>query len=210
MANEHWPAFGESLAYFGSPPIKNAGTIAGNLATASPIGDTAPALYVLGAEVDVAGPTGQRRLPVERFHTGYRQTALEPGELIVSLRIPKLDASEFLRVYKVSRRKDLDISSFSAAFKLTRKGDMIGNAQIAYGGVAASTLRLKKTEAALRGRPLGLDTFEAAAEVAAGEVSPLSDMRGSEHYRRALAGRVLLKLWHDIDAAEHALSPKEA
>ena len=196
----HLPEMSQYLAWFGSPPIKNAGTLAGNLANASPIGDMLPPLYVLAAEVEVAGPAGTRRIPVESFYTGYRQTALAAGEMITAAHIPLPEPGEIFKLYKVSRRKDLDISGFNAAIWLRRGGPIVEDIRIAFGGVGPMVLRMKRTEAALRGRPVTFDHFEQAGEIARGEVTPITDVRGSETYRRTLAANILKKFWHETFA----------
>ena len=201
LCQTYLPSFADVLAYFGSPLIKNAGTVAGNLVTASPISDTAPTYYATNATLELVGPAGRRSVTVEDFHTGYRKTQLQAGEIVASLRIPLPKQAQVFKAYKVSRRVDLDIASFGAAFLLTLDGDTITGARIAYGGVAATTLRMRKTEDALVGQPLSLATMQAAAEVAMGEVTPMTDVRGSEAYRRQLAGNILLKLYHDLKPA---------
>jgi xanthine dehydrogenase small subunit len=194
---EHLPELGRFLAWFGSPLIKNAGSLAGNLVTGSPIGDTPPALMVLGGQVDIAGPQGSRRVALGDFYTGYRQTVLRPDELVTGISIPLLKDGEIFRLYKVSRRKDLDISTFSAAIWMQCDSGRIGDVRIAFGGVAATVLRMTNVEAALRDGPASLDRFEQAAEIARDDVKPITDVRGSENYRRVLAGNVLLRFWHE-------------
>jgi xanthine dehydrogenase small subunit len=197
LALTHLPELGRFLAWFGSPLIKNAGTLAGNLVTGSPIGDTIPALTVLEAEIDLAGAGGTRRVPIGDFYTGYRQTVLRPDELVTGVRVPLPRPGETFKLYKVSRRKDLDISSFGAAVWMRRAGPVIEDVRIAYGGVGPMVLRMRRTEAALRGGDASLASFERAADVARDEVTPISDVRGSEQYRRTLAGNILLKFWHE-------------
>ncbi|MDB5322568.1 MAG: molybdopterin dehydrogenase FAD-binding protein [Phycisphaerales bacterium] len=197
----HLPELGRFLAWFGSPLIKNAGTLAGNLVTGSPIGDTLPALIVLGAEIDVAGLTGTRRIPIANFYSGYRKTVLAPDELLTGVRIPLplTTSHEIFKLYKVSRRKDLDISSFSAAIWLRRQSPdgPIDDIRIALGGVGPMVLRPTRAEESLRGQQPTLDLFERAANLAAADVTPITDVRGSEAYRRALASNILLKFWHE-------------
>ncbi|MEM6314251.1 MAG: FAD binding domain-containing protein, partial [Planctomycetota bacterium] len=195
---EQLPNFGEYLAWFASPPIKNAATLAGNLVTASPIGDTAGPLVALDASVEIAGPKARRTLSVEEFHTGYRTCDLRLGELVTGVRIPLLADDQVLRCYKVSRRKDLDISTVSAAFRITLDGEIIDDIRIAFGGVGPTILRLRDTEAALIGKPVTPDTFDAAGEIARDEVTPMSDVRGSETYRRTVTQRMFAKLFHDL------------
>ncbi len=199
-AEAHLPDLAEFLGWFGSPPIRNGGTLAGNLCTASPIGDTPPALYVLGASVELASARGRRTVSVEDFHTGYRTTQLRPGELVVAVRVPLLGESEYLRVMKVSKRKDLDISSVSAAFCFRLIDNVINQVRIAFGGVGPRVTRLPGVEAMLEGQTVTLEVFEQAAQLTADTVTPMSDVRGSEMYRRTLCRNAVLKLWHELDA----------
>jgi xanthine dehydrogenase small subunit len=186
------------LNIFGSPQIKNAGTLVGNIANGSPIGDTLPFLYVAGAELELAGLNGTRHVPVESFYLGYRKFDLHPDEIITRVIIPPV--ADTLRLYKVSRRKDLDISAFTAAIRLRVVDGTIAEARVAYGGVAPTVLRLPKTEEFFAGKPLRLETFERAGVLAAAEVSPISDVRGSRDYRLLLAENVMSKCWYDVEA----------
>ncbi|HEX8911803.1 MAG TPA: FAD binding domain-containing protein, partial [Humisphaera sp.] len=198
LANEHLPELGRYLAWFGSPLIKNAGTIGGNLVTGSPIGDTPPPLMALDAKVHVVGPAGRKRaVPINAFYTGYRQTVLAADELVAGVEIPLPKPGEVFKLFKVSRRKDLDISTFSAAIWLRLSGGTIAEARLAFGGVGPVVLRMARTEAALVGKPPTLATFEAAGDVAYGEVTPISDVRGSADYRRAVSRNILSRFWHE-------------
>jgi xanthine dehydrogenase small subunit len=196
-ALQHLPELGRLLAYFGSPLIKNAGTLGGNLVTGSPIGDTIPALMALEAEVDIAGVNGNRRVPMSEFYTGYRKTVLAPDELVTGVRIPLPKAGETFRLYKVSRRKDLDISGFGAAIWMRQPNGVLEDVRIVYGGVGPMIMRMSKAEAILRGHAPTLERFEQAGDAARDEVTPITDVRGSEQYRRTLAKNILLKFWHE-------------
>lgn len=198
----HFPEFGRFLARFGSPLIKNAGTLGGNLVTASPIGDTIPALMVLDAQIDLAGVVQTRRVPISRFYAGYRQTVLSADELVTGIHIPLPGPNGAFRLYKVSRRKDLDISSFSAAVWTRCEDGVVSDVRIAFGGVGPMVLRPSRTEAALRGHAPSFERFEQAAALAYHEVTPITDVRGSEQYRRTLAANILLKFWHDTFAGQ--------
>ncbi|MBC7785384.1 MAG: FAD binding domain-containing protein [Burkholderiales bacterium] len=208
------PELAKFLAWFGSPLIKSGGSIAGNLVTGSPIGDTLPPLMVLGTEIELTATSDSgsvsRRAPIGDFYTGYRRTVLAPSELVTAVRIPIPSIETIFRLFKVSRRKDLDISTFSAAIKLDmRRGtipETIGEIAIAYGGVGPTVLRMIRTEAALRGQRPTLEIFEHAADIAAAEVTPISDVRGSEQYRRAVAGNILLRFWHENFSNIHGLT----
>jgi xanthine dehydrogenase small subunit len=192
------PELSKYLAYFGSPLIKNAGTVGGNVVTGSSIGDSLPPLSVLEAEVELASPAGRRRLPINGFYTGYRQSQLRSDELVIAVHVPLPTAGDVLRLYTISKRKDMDISSFSAAFWLQRAGNKIVDIRIALGGVAATVLRMTRVEEFLRGKPIARDTFVSAGNLAAESITPLSDVRGSADYRRLLARNIFFKFFHDI------------
>ncbi len=188
------PELAGILAVFGSPQIKNAGTLVGNIANGSPIGDTLPYLFVAGATLELNG--GSRTVPIERFYLGYRKFDLYPDEIITRVHVPIV--RDTLKLYKVSRRKDLDISAFTAAIRLTMNAGRIDKAMIVYGGVAPTVIRLPRTEAFLTGKPATLDTFEQAGRIARNEIKPISDVRGSADYRLQLAENIMSKLWFEV------------
>ena len=196
------------LEWFGSPQVRQAGTLAGNLATGSPIGDSLPPLCVLNAEVELTGSGGVRRVNLNDFYTGYRQTVMQPDELISRVLIPRPKAGERLKLYKVSKRRDLDISTVSMAVWLKLAGQTIEDIRIAYGGVAATVLRLRKTEAALKGKPFTVGTFDAVRDSVLGEITPLSDVRGSADYRNLVGQNLLPRMFVEMttshDDAAHA------
>ena len=189
------PELHRILNIFGSPQIKNAGTLIGNIANGSPIGDTLPYLFVAGAELELAGSAGTRRVAVDDFYLGYKKFDLRADEIITRVRIPVV--ADVLKLYKVSRRKDLDISAFTAAIRLRTSDGHINSATIAYGGVAPTVVRLPRTESFLAGKPITLGTFEEAGRIARGEVKPISDVRGSADYRAQLAENILPKFYCD-------------
>ena len=182
------------LNIFGSPQIKWAGTLVGNIANGSPIGDTLPYLFVADAQLELTGVGGTRTVPINSFYRGYKQFDLRPDEIITRVHVPVVD--DTLKLYKVSRRKDLDISAFTAAIRLRMNG-RIEEARIAYGGVAPTVIRLPKTESFLKGKAPSLDVFERAGELARSEVKPISDVRGSADYRLQLAENIMAKFWFD-------------
>jgi xanthine dehydrogenase small subunit len=190
------------LARHGSPLIRNAGTLAGNIANASPIGDSMPALFVLNAEIELTGRAGSRHVNSNDFYTGYRKTVMAADELITRVLIPLPKSDETLRLYKVSKRHDLDISTFTAAFFMRRVNDVIGEIRIAYGGVGPVIFRLRKTEEQLAGKPFNEAEFDAAAETARAEITPISDVRGDAEYRFQLAENVLRKFYFDAAGVE--------
>jgi len=200
VVTEAIPEYAAMIARFGSPQIRNAATLGGNIANASPIGDTMPALFVLNAQVELSGAKGSRWIDINDFYTGYKRTVAAADELISRVLIPRLGCGEVLRLFKISKRQDLDISTFSAAFWLKLSGRTIQDVRIAYGGVAPTIVRLPETEAHLKGCELSPDTFESAGETALSEITPISDVRGSAEYRNLLAANILRKLYYDLDA----------
>lgn len=209
-ALEVLPEYGRMLERFGSPPIKNAGTLGGNLANGSPIGDTMPTLMVLNSAVELAGPAGVRQVKMNEFYTGYRKSVLRPDELIRRVLVPLPAADDLFAVYKISKRRDLDISSFTAAIWLRMDRGAIGEARIAYGGVAPTIVRLPKTERWLAGRQLTEATLRQAGKLASQEISPISDVRGSAQYRRQLAENILVKFGREKASRQSLVgSPQE-
>jgi xanthine dehydrogenase small subunit len=198
IAEEALPEFARFLHWFGSPPIKNAATIGGNIANGSPIGDSMPALFVLDAEVELTGTAGTRRVNINQFYTGYRKTVMTPDELITAVHIPLPTCDEHFKLYKISRRKNLDISAFSAAIRMRLTAGKIVDCRIASGGVAATIIRLSPVEKFLVGKEFDEITIRAAADIARDEVRPISDVRGSADYRSQLAGNILLKFFAEI------------
>jgi xanthine dehydrogenase small subunit len=189
LIDRHFPSFGRLVRRIGSRQIRNLGTIAGNLATASPIGDTIPCLIALDATVTLASRAGERVLPVEAFITGYRKTALAPGEVITAIRIPLLAAGENFAAYKVCKRFDQDISTVVAAFRLERRAGKVETLRAAYGGMAARAMRARSLEAAVRGRPWAPAWLADVEALLARDFTPMTDHRGGAAYRlRAAAG----------------------
>ncbi len=182
---------------FGSPQIRHVGTIGGNIMNASPIADSLPFLFVMEAELELAGPQGRRTVNINDFYQGYKKIDLKTDELLASVRIPLPCPGELLRLFKVSRRRDLDISTFTAAVRMQLAGETIARATIAYGAVGPTVLRLRRTEQFLVGQPFTAETMNEAGATAIDEVTPISDVRGSKDYRYQLARNVLLKLFHE-------------
>ena len=181
--NDAPAAFGEWLSLFASPLIRNRATLGGNLATASPVGDAAPILLALDASVHVAGPSGRRSIPLSSFFTGYRKTALEAGELITAIEVPK-PFPQSVRFYKVAKRKLDDISTVAAAMALDVDAHgKVRRARFAFGGVAATPVRLDDAEAAVVDQPWNDAAVERVHRVLERVLKPLSDHRGSKEYR---------------------------
>jgi xanthine dehydrogenase molybdopterin binding subunit/xanthine dehydrogenase small subunit len=187
---------------FGSPQIRNVATLAGNIAHGSPVADSLCLLLVLGAELELVGVHGARRVRIEGFHRGPKQTALEPDELIARVLIPLPARGEIVKLYKISKRKEMDVSTFRAGVRIARQGETIASAAIAYSGVGPTARRLPRTEAFLAGRPFSEATFREAGRRARAEVEPISDVRGSRDFRLQLAENILLKFYHEAIGAD--------
>jgi xanthine dehydrogenase small subunit len=204
FARDQLPELHRMMLLFGSPQIRNAGTIGGNIANASPIADSLPFLYVMEAELELMGTAGTRRVRIDQFYKGYKQLDLRADELIATVSIPLPRPGDILKLYKVSKRKHMDISSFTAGIWARVEGNSIQSIRIAYGGVAPVVLRLPKTEAFLVGQSMTEELMHQAGKMAAGEIAPISDVRGSKAYRSRLGENILLKFFHDTARPELA------
>jgi xanthine dehydrogenase small subunit len=193
------PLMAQLLPRFGSRLVRNAATMGGNLATASPIGDSPPVLLALRAELVLAAADGQRVVTIDDFFTGYRQTVLRPGELIVAVRVPHpLAAVTWFE--KVAKRRVDDISSVAVALALDFEDGRVSRASIGLGGVAATPIRARATEQVLLGRRWDPATVEEAAAILATEGSPMDDHRASAAYRRATLGQALRRC-HEVSTS---------
>jgi len=188
------PLVAQLVPLFASRLIRARATLGGNLLTASPVGDAAPVLLALDAELELASLRGARRVPISSFFTGYRQTVLAPDELLVCVRIPR-ELPTVSHFYKVSKRVLDDISCVSAAFALTLDGGVIRKARIAFGGMAATPVRASAAEAALIGQAWDKAALARAQQALRGAFTPLSDVRGSAAYRLALVESLLEKFY---------------
>lgn len=194
---EKLPALHTILQHFGSLQIRNLANIGGNIGSASPIGDTLPFLYACKATVCLQSESTGRILDIEEFIKDYRLTDIHPDELITALHIPKPEPETILRSYKVSKRKDLDISTVSAAFSLQLAGEMVKEIILAFGGMAGKTRRASRTEAFLLGKSWTRTVVEQAMEILESEFSPISDARAGAEYRNLVARNLLLKFYID-------------
>ena len=192
--DRHFPSFGALVRRIGSRQIRNLGTIAGNLATASPIGDTIPCLIALDATVTLASRSGARTLPVESFITGYRTTALAAGEVIAAIRIPFVAAGQDFAVYKLSKRYDQDISTVIGAFRLERQGGKVKELRAAYGGMGPRAMRAASVEAAVKERPWAPAWLADIGSLLARDFKPMTDHRGGADYRLRAAAGLLRRL----------------
>jgi xanthine dehydrogenase small subunit len=193
-------AFRDWLTLFASPLIRNRATLGGNLATASPIGDAAPLLLALDAIVHIAGLSGRRSIPLASFFTGYRKTAMEAGDVITAVEIPK-PLPRFVRYYKVAKRRIDDISTVAAAMALdVDPHGTVLRARFAFGGVSATPLRVVAAEAVVVDQPWNDASVERVQAILDGALQPMSDHRGSREYRLEVSKSLVEKFrW------EHAL-----
>jgi CO/xanthine dehydrogenase FAD-binding subunit len=204
LAAEVAPALIEAAATIGAAQIQNRGTIGGNVANASPAGDTLPVLLALDAEVVAGSVRGQRSIPIEKFFVAYRRTALTSDELILRIRIPIVPGRES-RFRKVGTRRAQAISKVVMAIAWRADGSLIGAAgapwrgvRVALGSVAATPVRAPSAESALEGASPTPETADRAAEALAAEITPIDDVRSTAEYRRIVAARVLHRLIREV------------
>ncbi|MDP9290858.1 MAG: xanthine dehydrogenase small subunit, partial [Verrucomicrobiota bacterium] len=198
---KEFPALGEMLRWFGSRQIRNRATLGGNLVTASPIGDCAPVLLALDAKVVIASANNERVLPIDEFFISYRKTALASNEILKAVIVPATGRRQ--KFYKVSKRREMDISTVAAGFVIELDPDnVVTHIRIAYGGVALTPLRARKTEQALLGKKWNSETIAAALTILQSEFAPISDVRGSAGYRQQLIASLFEKFFRDDSARE--------
>jgi len=205
---------------FAGLPVRNSGTLGGNVANGSPIGDSMPLLIALNAHVVLMSTRGHREMPLEHFYTGYRKNVLAPDEVLAWIKVPRPhpnplpqagegagpapsprrgegwgEGHEFLRAYKISKRYDDDISAVCLVVNMTLDGNMVSKISIGAGGVAATPVRAARTESALVGKPWTADAARAAANELRAEFQPISDMRASAAYRSEVLGNLMQRFW---------------
>src|SRR5512137_271148 len=188
-----FPSLAALVRRIGSQQIRNTGTLVGNVANASPIGDTMPALLALGASAVLRRGSARREIPLDDFFLAYRRTALQAGEFIERVRVPLPGAGLRFATYKVAKRFDQDISAVCGAFAVTVERGRVREARLAYGGMAAIPKRAIACETALVGKPWTEETVTSLLPVLDGEFQPLSDMRASAAYRTLVARNLLRK-----------------
>ena len=229
-----WPQLHSFAARFAGLPVRNSGTLGGNVANGSPIGDSMPLLIAMGAHIVLMSQRGHREMPLEQLYTGYRQNVLALDEVLAWIKVPKpgrahpntyteregegplpipvpsptegglgRGLSEFLRIYKISKRFDDDISAVCLGLNLHFKQGVVIKASIGIGGVAATPVRAVKTEAALTGQPWTSATVTLAMRTLRAEFSPLSDMRASAAYRTEVLGNLLQRYWLESQGQQH-------
>ena len=199
------PDLGELVRRIGGVQVRNAGTVGGNIANGSPIGDMPPALIALGAELTLRRGSERRKLALEDFFLSYGKQDRAPGEFVESVRIPRPAADTLVRIVKLSKRFDSDISGVCGAFALRIADGVVIEARVAFGGMAGIPARAPGCEAALIGQPWTAETVEAAAHALADDYEPLDDLRGSAAYRRKVAANLLRRIWAEQSEAVSVL-----
>jgi len=194
---------------FAGLPVRNSGTLGGNVANGSPIGDSMPLLIGLGASVVLMrwdakrGAIAHRELRLEDLYTGYRTNVMRPDELLAWIKVPRPTAGETFKAYKISKRFDDDISAVCLAIQMTLTNGVVAEVSIGAGGVAATPARARQTEAALRGKAWTSDTVKHAVTALRAEFQPISDMRASATYRQAVLGNLLQRFWLESQGLQH-------
>ena len=191
----HFPEMNEMWERFASRPIRNVGTLGGNIANGSPIGDAMPALIALGARIALRNSTRVREMPLEDLYIGYRQSAMRADEVLVSIVIPKPLPTQRFRVYKLSKRFDSDISAVCAAFAIELEGSTVKHCRIAFGGMAATPKRAMLTEKCLVGCEWNDAALQVAMKTLTKDFAPLSDVRATAQYRMTTAQNLLQRFY---------------
>ncbi|MCG7493596.1 xanthine dehydrogenase small subunit [Thalassobius sp. Cn5-15] len=202
LVQEHFPFLLDYWNRIAGWQVRNMGTVGGNIANGSPIGDTPPVLIALGARVTLRKGMERREVPLEAYFIDYGKQDLHAGEFLESVTIPVPSTAQLNAAYKISKRRDEDISAVAVGISVTVQAGQITDARIAYGGMAATPKRASAAEAALIGRPFGSATFEAAAQAVATDFQPLSDWRASADYRLLSASNLLRRFYmehSDVD-----------
>jgi xanthine dehydrogenase small subunit len=200
LADLH-PEFGDLLRRLGGLQVRNLGTICGNIANGSPIGDMPPALIAAGATLELRRGEGTRTLPLEAYFLAYGKQDRAPGEFVEAVVVPRIPAGRVFRAYKLSKRFDQDISCVCAGISIGVEAGRVTEARIAFGGMAATPRRAPTCEAALSGQPWTEATVRAAAEALAEDFQPIDDMRASAAYRLQAAKNLLIRAWLESGAA---------
>lgn len=194
------PALVSASRTVGAIQIQNRGTLGGNIVNASPAGDTLPVLAAYDAELEIGSARGVRTVRFNEFYTGYRATVLQPDELLLSIRIPKLREDERDFFWKVGTRRAQAISKTVLATRVRMTGNVIEKISIGVGSVGPTVVRVTQTERLLNGSSISGDLIEEARRMIAREISPITDLRSNEHYRRTVTANVLARLLKELVA----------
>ena len=192
---EHYPGLDEMFRRFASPPIRNAATLGGNIANGSPIGDSMPALMVLGASLVLRKGVGQRELPLDEFYRSYQESELQPGEFVAAIRIPLPDEDAVVSSQKWSKRFDQDISAVCTAYRLQLDGDTATSFRMACGGLAEIVKRASACEKVVNGADWNEATIEKACAALAQDFAPITDMRATAEMRLVAVQNLLRRFY---------------
>jgi xanthine dehydrogenase small subunit len=199
--HHYYPDFGDMIERIGSKQVRNTGTLGGNVGNASPIGDMPPALIALGASMTLHLNGEERTILVEDYFVDYKKTVLKPSEFIKSIQIPKPVSGQTLKLYKISKRIDDDISAVLAAFFIEQDGGgKITNVRLAFGGMAGIPKRASATEQALQGKSLDKESVAQAKLALATDFQPMSDVRASDKYRMKVAQNLIEKCYLEMQS----------
>ncbi|TXC65565.1 xanthine dehydrogenase small subunit [Piscinibacter aquaticus] len=205
---QRWPSLTDVWLRFASPPVRHAGTMGGNLANGSPIGDSAPILMALDAQIELRRGHHIRCMPLPDFYVDYMKNRLEPGEFVKAIVVPLASAERQVRGYKISKRFDCDISAICAGFAIELDGEVVRSVHLAFGGMAAIVKRAAHAEAALLGQPWNEASLRAAQAALAQDFKPLTDLRASAEHRMRVAANLLRRFW--LETRLHDPLPAEA
>jgi len=210
LIREHFPVLQKALRSLGSPPIRNMGTIGGNIVTASPAGDTLPPLYILGADLELRTREGTRRIPLRDFIKGPGKTDIRPGEVLAGVWLRKDPGLNLHHFEKVGQRKALAIAvvSLAAVGEVSSEG-RVQRIRCAWGSVGPTIVMAPEAEAPLIGHPLSLERLQESAAHARNAVSPIDDLRASARYRRQVSGNLLLRLAGSINEYPSPSRPRK-
>jgi xanthine dehydrogenase small subunit len=204
------PNLGELVRRIGAIQVRNSGTIGGNIANGSPIGDMPPALIALGAQLTLRRGDARRTMALEDYFIAYGQQDRQPSEFVESVFLPRPDPRDLVRIVKLSKRFDSDISAVCAGINLRIEDGIITTTRIAFGGMAGTPKRAAATEAALIGVPFSAEAMDTAAKALAQDFTPLDDVRGSSAYRLTVAGNLLRRLWFEHSKEGRTVLDQEA
>ena len=197
-----YPDIYNILKRYGAVQIRNVGTLAGNIATASPIGDSLPLLLSLESLIKIKNSNSIKTIPLNEFFLSYRKTKLKKGEFLYSVQIP-INKNNYFKAYKISKRFDDDISSVCASFNFSIKKNIILKANVAYGGMSEIPKRAPTIEKALLNSTFSEDTFLKAQNLIGKDFSPIDDMRASKNYRVDVAKNLIMKFFHEVNSQKN-------
>lgn len=201
LIQQHAPALVAASRTIGAFQIQNRGTIGGNVVNASPAGDSLPVLVASGAEIEIVSTRGTRRVPVDQFYEGYRRTVLQPDELVMAVKLPKLRSGERDFFYKVGTRRAQAISKVVMAARARTAGNRIESVHIGIGSVAPTVMRARATETLLTGSTISPAIVEQARREIAREITPITDVRSTRHYRSRVTANLVSRLLRELAGA---------